>query len=219
MPASPASPSQWTPSPPMPSLASPASPAPTLASLPPSALPSAPASRPSRSTAFSCAAGTTTRSGPSLSSLATKASSFASSNSCRSKKTASGLPHTVVPIREVEARLQQFRPLRLLPPNSPGETARRYTFDDGVGEIGIIAPVSQAFCGACSRIRLTADGQVRTCLFSHAEHDLYGPLHRGASDNDLADIIRHAVSQKEERHHIGEPGFLPPSRTMVQIGG
>jgi cyclic pyranopterin phosphate synthase len=128
-------------------------------------------------------------------------------------------PSTVVPLHEVEARLQEFRPFRLLPPNSPGETARRYTFDDGVGEIGIIAPVSQAFCGACSRIRLTADGQVRTCLFSHAEHDLYGPLHRGASDNDLADIIRHAVSQKEERHHIGEPGFLPPSRTMVQIGG
>jgi cyclic pyranopterin phosphate synthase len=128
-------------------------------------------------------------------------------------------PATVVPLREVEARLAEFRPLRSLPANSPGETARRYTFDDGVGEIGIIAPVSQAFCGACSRIRLTSDGQIRTCLFSHAETDLYGPLRRGASDNDLAGIIRLAVSQKEERHHIGEPGFLPPSRTMVHIGG
>jgi GTP 3',8-cyclase len=128
-------------------------------------------------------------------------------------------PDTVVPIREVEARLAEFRPLRLLPPNSSGETARRYTFDDGVGEVGIIAPVSQAFCGACSRIRLTADGQIRTCLFSYAETDLYGALRRGASDDDLAGIIQQAVSLKEERHHIGEPGFLPPSRTMVQIGG
>ncbi len=106
-----------------------------------------------------------------------------------------------------------------LPANNPSETARRYTFDDGVGEIGIIAPVSQAFCGACSRIRLTSDGKIRTCLFSHFDHDLYGVLARGGSDDDLAGFIRKTVEIKEARHHIGEPGFLKPSRSMVHIGG
>lgn len=128
-------------------------------------------------------------------------------------------PASVVPIREVEARLAEFRPLRKLPQNSAAETARRYTFDDGVGEIGIIAPVSQAFCGACSRIRLTSDGQIRTCLFSQSEYDLYGPMLRGASSDALAGIIRYAVNNKEKRHHIGEESFLKPSRTMVHIGG
>lgn len=128
-------------------------------------------------------------------------------------------PDVVVPIREVEARLAEFRPLRALPASNPSETARRYTFDDGIGEVGIIAPVSQSFCGACSRIRVTSDGQIRTCLFSESEHDLYGPLARGASDDDLAAVIRHSVALKEERHHINEPGFVKPSRTMVHIGG
>ena len=82
-------------------------------------------------------------------------------------------PDVVVPLEEVVERLNGFRPLVALPANNPGETARRYTFDDGLGEIGIIAPVSQAFCGACSRIRLTSDGKIRTCLFSHFDHDLY----------------------------------------------
>jgi cyclic pyranopterin phosphate synthase len=128
-------------------------------------------------------------------------------------------PQIVVPIREVEARLAEFRPLRRLPANSPSETARRYTFDDGIGEIGIIAPVSQAFCGACSRIRLTSDGQVRTCLFSQSESDLFGPMQRGATDEEIKLLILRAVASKEERHHIGEQGFLPASRTMVHIGG
>jgi GTP 3',8-cyclase len=128
-------------------------------------------------------------------------------------------PEVVVPLREVVAKLNSFRPLVSLPANSPGETARRYTFDDGVGEIGIIAPVSQAFCGACSRIRLTSDGKIRNCLFSHFDHDLYGVLTRGGSDQDLAAFIQKTVQVKEERHHIGEPGFLKPSRSMVHIGG
>ena len=128
-------------------------------------------------------------------------------------------PEVVVPLQEVVARLNSFRPLVTLPANNPGETARRYTFDDGVGEIGIIAPVSQAFCGACSRIRLTSDGKIRTCLFSHFDHDLYGILARGGSDDDLAAFIQATVETKEARHHIGEPGFLKPSRSMVHIGG
>jgi cyclic pyranopterin phosphate synthase len=99
------------------------------------------------------------------------------------------------------------------------ETARRYTFDDGRGEIGIIAPVSRPFCGHCSRIRLTSDGKIRTCLFSQTDHDLSGRMRRGASDAELAAYIRAVLARKEARHHIGEPGFLKPSRSMVHIGG
>ena len=128
-------------------------------------------------------------------------------------------PDVVVPLEEVLDKLNGFRPLDGLPAKDPGETARRYTFDDGVGEIGIIAPVTQAFCGACSRIRLTSDGKIRTCLFSHFDHDLYGVLARGGSDDDLAAFIEKTVEAKEARHHIGEPGFLKPSRSMVHIGG
>lgn len=128
-------------------------------------------------------------------------------------------PDVVVPLKEVEEKLNSFRPLVPLRPNNPSETARRYTFDDGLGEVGIIAPVSQAFCGACSRVRLTSDGKIRTCLFSHFDHDLYGVMARGGSDEDLADFIRKTIAVKEARHHIGEPGFLKPSRSMVHIGG
>ncbi len=128
-------------------------------------------------------------------------------------------PQVVIPLHEVVSTLNSFRPLVGLAANNPSETARRYTFDDGVGEIGIIAPVSQAFCGACSRIRLTSDGKIRTCLFSHFDHDLYGVLARGGSDDDLAGFIQKTVEAKEARHHIGEPGFLKPSRSMVHIGG
>ena len=128
-------------------------------------------------------------------------------------------PESVISIREVLAQLETVRPLVRLQPNTLSETAVRYTFDDGVGEIGIIAPVSQAFCGQCSRIRLTSDGKIRTCLFSHFEHDLYGIMRRGGTDADLAAFIQQAVAKKEARHHIGESGFLKPSRSMVHIGG
>ena len=125
----------------------------------------------------------------------------------------------VVPIREVEARLAAVQPLRTLPPTQPGETARRYLFEDGRGEIGIIAPVSQPFCGQCSRIRLTSDGKIRTCLFSTFEQDLHRQLRNGATDSELAGFIRAAVRLKEARHHIGEQDFINPARSMVQIGG
>ena len=110
-------------------------------------------------------------------------------------------------------------PLVPLPPREASETARRYTFADGVGEIGIIAPVSQAFCGACSRVRLTSDGKIRTCLFSQVEHDLYGRMRAGESETALSDYIVQTIYGKEARHHIGEAGFLKPSRSMVHIGG
>ncbi len=128
-------------------------------------------------------------------------------------------PETVVRLEEIVARLSRVRPLVALPANQLSETARRYTFDDGLGEIGIIAPVSQPFCGHCSRVRLTSDGKIRTCLFSQTDYDLAGRLQRGASDGDLLRFIQHVVDGKEARHHIGEPGFLSPSRSMVQIGG
>ncbi len=128
-------------------------------------------------------------------------------------------PQMVVPLQEIVERIGRTMPLVELPPREASETARRYTFADGVGEIGIIAPVSQAFCGACSRVRLTSDGKIRTCLFSQVEHDLYGRLRGGADDEELSAYIARTVRGKEARHHIGEPGFLKPSRSMVHIGG
>lgn len=127
-------------------------------------------------------------------------------------------PETVVPMAEILEELNRFRPVRQLA-NAPSETARRFTFDDGLGEIGIIAPVSHPFCGHCSRIRLTSDGKIRTCLFSLLDHDLASRMHAGASDQELAAYIHTVVERKEARHHIGEPGFVKPSRSMVHIGG
>src|SRR5690349_21760893 len=127
-------------------------------------------------------------------------------------------PDVVVPMDEILEKLNEFRAVRQLP-NELSETARRYTFDDGVGEMGIIAPVSHPFCGHCSRVRLTSDGKIRTCLFSVREHDLAGLMQSGAGDDELRDFIVGVVDQKEARHHIGEPGFVPASRTMVHIGG
>jgi cyclic pyranopterin phosphate synthase len=128
-------------------------------------------------------------------------------------------PEIVVSLREIVERIGRVMPLVELPPNEASETARRYTFADGRGEIGIIAPVTQAFCGACSRVRLTSDGKIRTCLFSQAEHDLYGRMRAGEGDAALRQYIASTVYGKEARHHIGEPGFLKPSRSMVHIGG
>jgi len=127
-------------------------------------------------------------------------------------------PTTVVTLDEILARMAEYRPLVEIP-HARSETARRYRFDDGVGEIGIIAPVSHPFCGHCSRIRITSDGKIRTCLFSVWDHDLHAQMQRSASDEELADFIRGVIQKKEERHHIGEPDFVPASRTMVHIGG
>jgi len=127
-------------------------------------------------------------------------------------------PDTVVPLDEIVSRMNEYRRLVEIP-HQRSETARRYRFDDGVGEIGIIAPVSHPFCGHCSRIRITSDGKIRTCLFSIWDHDLSELMGRGASDDDLIEFIRGVVQKKEERHHIGEPDFVPASRTMVHIGG
>jgi cyclic pyranopterin phosphate synthase len=128
-------------------------------------------------------------------------------------------PDVVVRLEEILAALNHFQHVVPLPPTNSSETALRYTFQDGLGEIGIIAPVSHPFCGHCSRVRLTSDGKLRTCLFSQFDHDLYGVMHRGGDDTALAEFIRRVVNQKEARHHIGEADFLKPSRSMVHIGG
>ena len=127
-------------------------------------------------------------------------------------------PEIVVTLDEIVRRMAEYMPLQEIE-RARSETARRYRFEDGVGEIGIIAPVSHPFCGHCSRIRVTSDGKIRTCLFSVREHDLAGFMANGGSDEQMAEFIRGAVDQKEARHHIGEPGFIPASRTMVHIGG
>jgi cyclic pyranopterin phosphate synthase len=135
-------------------------------------------------------------------------------------------PDTVVPMAEIVARLNAWQPgpgvaagLVDLPANAASETARRFAFTDGLGEIGIIAPVSRPFCGQCSRVRLTSDGSIRTCLFSQSDHDLHGEMRRGATESELLAYIRRVILRKEARHHIGEPGFLKPARNMVHIGG
>ena len=129
------------------------------------------------------------------------------------------LKEMVVPAREILARLQARFRLQALPAENPSATAQRWAFADGTGEVGLIAPVTEPFCGHCNRIRLTADGKVRTCLFSVAEHDLRSELRHGASDDELAEWLKGVVWQKEPRHHIGEPEFVPASRTMSCIGG
>jgi len=127
-------------------------------------------------------------------------------------------PEIVVPLDEILSRMSEYLPLEETP-HQRSETARRYRFADGLGEIGIIAPVSHPFCGHCSRIRITSDGKLRTCLFSVWDHDLHELMRRGATDEKLIEFIQQVVGKKEERHHIGEPGFIPASRTMVHIGG
>jgi cyclic pyranopterin phosphate synthase len=127
-------------------------------------------------------------------------------------------PEIVVTLDEILERMAEFRPLIEIP-HGHSETARRYKFDDGIGQIGIIAPVSHPFCGHCSRVRLTSDGKIRTCLFSLFDHDLAGMMQRGKTDAELAAFIRGVIQKKEARHHIGEADFVPPSRSMVHIGG
>ena len=125
----------------------------------------------------------------------------------------------MVPAAEVHRRIHAQWPLQEVP-HEKSETARKYRFADGApGEIGLIAPVTQAFCGHCSRIRLTADGKLRTCLFSKEDRDLRALLRTNASDDEIVEWIRGVVNEKEEGHRINEPGFVPPSRTMVFIGG
>jgi cyclic pyranopterin phosphate synthase len=126
----------------------------------------------------------------------------------------------VVPGREIFERINAVYPLVLKEATRGSETAWKYRFADGEpGGIGIIAPVTEMFCGQCSRIRLTADGQIRTCLFSTVEHDLRDYLRSGATRAELVEFIQHVTMKKEPRHRINDPDFVPASRTMSFIGG
>jgi len=126
----------------------------------------------------------------------------------------------VVSGREIRDRISERFPLVKLAVNRGSETSSRYRFVDGApGEIGIIAPVTEPFCGACSRIRLTADGQIRTCLFSTVEHSLRDVVRGGATRDEIVDYIESVILKKEPRHFINDPGFVAPSRTMSFIGG
>ena len=127
-------------------------------------------------------------------------------------------PDQVLTGAEIRALVHEHHPLEP-EPREPSATARTYRFADGRGRIGFINPVSEPFCSDCDRIRLTADGRLRTCLFSLRETDLRGPLRSGAGDDELEQIVRDAVWRKELKHHVGEPGFVQPPRTMSAIGG
>jgi GTP 3',8-cyclase len=127
-------------------------------------------------------------------------------------------PDSVLTGKELRAMIGAIQPLEELP-REPSATARVFRFADGSGEIGFVNPVSEPFCADCNRIRLTAEGKLRTCLFSLNETDLRGPLRAGATDGELAEIVRDAVWRKELKHHVGEPGFVQPARTMSAIGG
>jgi len=119
---------------------------------------------------------------------------------------------------EIRALIEEHWPLEEVPAK-PSSTARRFRFVDGAGEIGFVNPVSEPFCSTCDRIRLTADGQLRTCLFSRREWDLKTPLRDGSADERLEQLIRFAVAHKELKHKINDPGFVRASRSMSQIGG
>ena len=119
---------------------------------------------------------------------------------------------------ELREIIHAVHPLEELP-REPSATARRFRFADGKGEIGFINPVSEPFCSDCNRIRLTADGKLRTCLFSLHETDLREPLRTGATDDELEKVVRDAVWRKELKHHVGEKGFRQPARSMSAIGG
>jgi len=126
----------------------------------------------------------------------------------------------VVSGKEIRERINERFPLVRVEIARGSDTSSRYRFADGApGEIGIIAPVTEPFCGACSRIRLTADGQIRTCLFSTVEHSLRDVVRSGASRDEVIDYIHSVIMKKEPRHFINDPGFVAPSRTMSFIGG
>ena len=127
-------------------------------------------------------------------------------------------PGKVLTGEEIRAEIERHHPLEEVP-REPSATARVYRFADGAGTIGFVNPVSEPFCSDCNRIRLTAEGKLRTCLFSLRETDLRDPIREGASDAELAELIRAAVHRKELKHRVNEPGFVQPERTMSAIGG
>jgi cyclic pyranopterin phosphate synthase len=123
----------------------------------------------------------------------------------------------VVPRDEIVQRITDVFPAE--PEGRDHQPADRFRYLDGAGHFGVISSVSEPFCDRCDRVRLTADGRLRSCLFALDEHDLRGPLRAGASDDELAALIEGAVAAKWAGHHIGQVTFVRPHRSMSQIGG
>ena len=126
-------------------------------------------------------------------------------------------PERVVPLQRVVDEIHAEFPLTAVPRTSAPAT--RYTYEDGKGEIGVIATVTEKFCDTCDRIRLTADGQFRNCLFAVTDYNLRDALRSDASDDDIAAIISGAVHDKWAGHGIDTVHFIRPKRNMSQIGG
>jgi cyclic pyranopterin phosphate synthase len=125
----------------------------------------------------------------------------------------------VITGKEMMERIQSKFDMEPVPPSNPSETAKRWKHRDGKGEVGIIASVTEPFCKQCNRLRLTADGQLRTCLFSHHEHDFKTPLRAQVKDSVIIDQLKTVVWGKEAGHKIGQEDFVQPDRTMSFIGG
>ncbi len=129
-------------------------------------------------------------------------------------------PEDILTGAEIKAIIEsEYGPLVRITTGDASETARKYTFSDGIGEVGFINPVSEPFCGQCDRIRLTADGHLRTCLFAQEETDLRYILRSDQDDEALASAIRLAVWDKELKHYIGDKRFRRTARSMSMIGG
>ena len=125
----------------------------------------------------------------------------------------------LVPADEILAAIGSEYPLEPAQVEDPSAPATLYRYRDGQGTVGVIASVTHAFCAQCDRIRLTADGQIRTCLFSLREYDFRSAMRSGADDETIADLLRAAVWRKEPGHLINSPFFKQPERGMSAIGG
>jgi cyclic pyranopterin phosphate synthase len=126
----------------------------------------------------------------------------------------------MVPGKELRQRIDDVFPIRRDPGQDPHAPSRDWVFADGApGSVGFIDSVTEPFCSACNRIRLTADGKIRTCLFSLREHDLLGAVRAGADDEAVMELLHSAVATKEKKHHITDGMYVKPERTMSQIGG
>jgi cyclic pyranopterin phosphate synthase len=123
----------------------------------------------------------------------------------------------VVPAAEIIGAVAARWPVE--PVDSGSEPAKRWRYLDGAGDVGVIPSVTEAFCSTCDRVRLTADGALRACLFATEETDLLGPMRAGAGDDDLAELIRSTVAAKWAGHGISNVAFIRPRRSMSQIGG
>lgn len=134
-----------------------------------------------------------------------------------SREIVETLSSSIMPLAPVDDRFSSADSAS--PSTGQGGPAKDYIFEDGIGRIGFISSISQPFCLSCNRIRITADGKLRNCLFSLEETDIRGLIRRGGTDDQLADAIRMSVAEKKEGHEINTARFVQPTRPMYSIGG